>query len=64
MTDLSDELAAKRAAIIKARNSMKPTVPAEQVLAILRADLARVQTGIDALHTRNDVRIEWPEKSL
>ncbi|WP_099349478.1 hypothetical protein [Acetobacter aceti] len=43
MTDHSDELAAKRAAIRKARNSTKPAVPAEQVLAILRADLARAQ---------------------
>lgn len=49
MTDLSDELAAKRAAIRKARNSTKPAVPAEQVLAILKTDLARVQAAIDAL---------------
>lgn len=49
MTDLSDELAAKRAAIRKARNSTKPTVPAEQVMAILKTDLARVQAAIDAL---------------
>ena len=49
MTDLSDELAAKRAAIHKARNSTKPAVPAEQVLMILKADLARVQAAIDAL---------------
>lgn len=49
MTDLSGELAAKKAAIRKARNSTKPTVSAEQVLAILEADLARVQTGINAL---------------
>jgi len=49
MTDLSDELAAKRAAIRKARNSTKPAVPAEQVLTILKADLARVQSAIDAL---------------
>lgn len=38
MTDLSDELAAKIAAIRKARNSTKPAVPAEQVMAILKAD--------------------------
>ncbi|WP_173571393.1 hypothetical protein [Acetobacter conturbans] len=49
MTDLSDELAAKRAAIRKARSSTKPAVPAEQVLAILKADLACVQAAIDAL---------------
>ncbi|MBR0560746.1 hypothetical protein [Neokomagataea anthophila] len=49
MTDLSDELAAKKAAIRKARNSTKPTVPSEQVLAILKADLARVQSAIDVL---------------
>ncbi|GCD51184.1 hypothetical protein [Acetobacter pasteurianus] len=49
MTDLSDELAAKRAAIHKARHSTKPAVPAEQVLVILKADLARVQAAIDAL---------------
>ena len=49
MTDLSDELAAKRAAIRKARNSTKPAVPAEQVLAILKADLVRDQAAIAAL---------------
>lgn len=49
MTDLSDELAAKRAAIHKARNSTKPAVPAEQVLAILNDNLARIQAVIDAL---------------
>jgi len=49
MTDLSDELAAKRAAIRTARNNTKPAVPAEQVLAILKTDLARIQTAIDAL---------------
>lgn len=49
MTDLSDELAAKKAAIREARNSTKPTIPAEQVMAILKADLARVQKAIDAL---------------
>lgn len=49
MTDLSDELAAKKVAIQKARNSTKPAVPAEQVLAILKADLSRVQAAIDAL---------------
>jgi hypothetical protein len=49
MTDLSDELAAKKSAIHKARSSTKPTVPAEQVLAMLKADLARVQAAIDAL---------------
>lgn len=49
MTDLSDELAAKRVAINKARNSMKPAVPAEKVLTILKSDLARVQAAIDAL---------------
>lgn len=43
MTDLSNELATKRAAILKARNSTKPAVPSEQVLAILKTDLARVQ---------------------
>lgn len=49
MTDLSDELAAKKVAIREARNSTKPTVPAEQVMAILKADLTRVQAAIDAL---------------
>lgn len=49
MTDLSDELAAKRAAIHKARNSTKPAIPGEQVLAILKADLARIQEAIDTL---------------
>ena len=49
MTDLSDERAAKKAAIRKARSGTKPTVPAEQVIAILKADLARVQAAIDAL---------------
>ena len=49
MTDLSDELAAKRAAISKARNSTKPAVPADPVLAILTADRARVPAAIDAL---------------
>lgn len=43
MTDLSDELAAKKAAIRKARNSRKPAIPAEEVIAILKADLVRVQ---------------------
>jgi len=42
MTNLSDEQAANRAAIRKARNSTKPAVPAEQVLTILKADLVRV----------------------
>ena len=51
MTDLSDERAAKRDAIRKARNSMKPAVPADQVLALLDADLARIQAAIDALPT-------------
>lgn len=51
MTDLSDERAAKRDAIRKARNSMKPAVPADQVLALLDADLTRIQTAIDALPT-------------
>ena len=49
MTDLSNERAAKRAAIRKARNSTKPSVPADQVLALLDADLARIQAAIDAL---------------
>lgn len=49
MTDLSDELAAKRAAIRKARSSTKPDIPAEQVLALLDADLAMIQAAIDAL---------------
>ena len=49
MTDLSDELAAKKAAIREARSNTKPTIPAEQVMAILKADLARVQAAIDAL---------------
>lgn len=53
MMDLSDERAAKRAAIRKARNSTKPSVPADQVLALLDADLARIQTAIDALPTRH-----------
>lgn len=48
MTDLSDERAAKRDAIRKARNSTKPTVPADQVLALLDADLARIHAAIDA----------------
>lgn len=47
MTDFSDERAAKRAAIRKARNSTKPTVPADQVFALLDADLARIQAAID-----------------
>ena len=51
MTDLSDERAAKRDAIRKARNSTKPAVPADQVLALLDADLARIQAAIDALPT-------------
>lgn len=49
MTD--DERAAKRDAIRKARNSTKPTVPADQVLALLDADLARIQAAIDTLPT-------------
>jgi len=49
MTDLSDEQAAKRAAIRKARNSTKPDVPAEQVLALLKADLDRAQSAINRL---------------
>lgn len=49
MTDLSDELTAQKAAIRKARNSIKPAIPAEQVLTILKSDLARVQAAIDAL---------------
>ena len=48
ITDFSDERAAKRAAIRKARNSTKPAVPADQVLALLDADLARIQAAIDA----------------
>lgn len=51
MTDLSDERAAKRAAIRKARNSTKPSVPTDQVLALLDADLAKIQAAIDALPT-------------
>ncbi|MBF0860275.1 hypothetical protein HKD24_13855 [Gluconobacter sp. LMG 31484] len=51
MTDLSDGRAAKRAAIRKACNSTKPTVPADQVLALLDADLTRIQAAIDALPT-------------
>lgn len=35
MTDLSNEQAAKRAAIRKARNSTKPAVPAE-IVRVLR----------------------------
>lgn len=49
MTDLSDELTARKAAIRKARNSTKPAVSAEQVLIILKADLTRVQAAIDTL---------------
>ncbi|WP_179193398.1 hypothetical protein [Acetobacter orientalis] len=49
MTDLSDELAVKRATIRKARNSTKPALPAEQVLAILNDNLARIQAVIDTL---------------
>jgi len=49
MTDLSDELAAKKAAIREARSSTNPAVPAEQVMTILKADLARVQAAIEAL---------------
>ena len=49
MTDFSDELAAKTAAISEARNSTKPALPAEQVLAILNDNLARIQVVIDAL---------------
>lgn len=45
------ETAAKRDAIRKARNSTKPTVPADQVLALLDADLARIQAAIDTLPT-------------
>ena len=48
MTDLSNELAAKRVAIRLARASTKPAVPADQVLVILEADLAKVQAAIDA----------------
>lgn len=48
MTDLSNELAAKRVAIRLARASTKPAVPADQVLVILKADLAKVQAAIDA----------------
>ena len=51
MTDLSDERTGKRDAIRKARNSTKPTVPADQVLALLDADLARIQAAIAALPT-------------
>jgi len=49
MTDLSDELAAKKAAIRAARSSTKPAVPAEQVMVILKTDLIRAQTAINAL---------------
>lgn len=42
-------LVTKRIAIREARHSTKPTVPAEQIIAILKADLARVQAAIDAL---------------
>jgi len=49
VTDLSDELAAKRTAIRKARNSTKPGVPAKQVFALLDADLTLIQVAIDAL---------------
>ncbi|WP_167331789.1 hypothetical protein [Komagataeibacter rhaeticus] len=48
MTDLSNELAAKRVAIRQARASTKPAVPADQVLVILKADQAKVQAAIDA----------------
>ncbi|CAM3019041.1 hypothetical protein CFR75_14695 [Komagataeibacter xylinus] len=48
MTDLFNELAAKRVAIRQARASTKPAVPADQVLVILKADLAKVQAAIDA----------------
>lgn len=51
MTDLSNERAAKRDATRKARNCMKPAVPADQVGALLDADLARIQAAIDALPT-------------
>lgn len=49
MTDFSDELAAKKAAIYKARNSTKPAVPAEKAISLLKADLIRIQEAIDAL---------------
>lgn len=49
ITDFSDEQAAKRVAIRKGRNSTKPAVPADQVLALLDADLARIQAAIDDL---------------
>lgn len=46
MTDLSDELAAKKAAICEAPSSTKPTVPAYQVIALLKADLNNAQTVV------------------
>lgn len=49
MTDFSDELAAKKAAIRDARISTRPAVPAEQVISLLKADLTRIQKAIDAL---------------
>lgn len=49
MTDFSDELAAKKAAIYKARNSTKPAVPAEKAISLLKADIIRIQEAIDAL---------------
>lgn len=47
MSDFTDELAAKRAAIAAARNSDKPALSSEKVLALLESDLTRVQTVID-----------------
>lgn len=49
MSDLTDELAAKRAAIAAARNSDKPALSSDEVLALLESDLTRVQTAIDSM---------------
>lgn len=50
MTDLSDELAAKRAAIRAARECTEPSLSAAEAIALLESDLVMVQAAIDALH--------------
>lgn len=47
MTDFSDELTAKKAAISEARNSTKPTISAEQAILVFEANIAKVREVIN-----------------
>lgn len=49
MTNFSDELTAKRAAINEARNSKEQTIPAEQAILIFEANIAKVRKEINRL---------------